>query len=737
MSRIISRRIKREYCGFKISIYSIKFRWVQFYFLYYFNAFNIQKNGGLVKRVSWLIVIVLVTFSFVTAQKRAFTIADNYKIKNVNSPAISPDGKYVAFVVSTSNLQKSKSSTDIYIMNSDGSNQKKLTNHPSADYSPFWSSDSKTIYFTSTRSGSEQVYSLSMEGGEPVQITNYPLGISSAKLSVDGKKIIFTAMVFPECGADADCNNKIGEAMSSGPVQAHLADSLFVRHWTEYEDGQFAHVLIYDISTSKVIDVTPGYVHSPAFAPGGSSNYDFSPDAKEVAFDSKRVKNPASSTNNDIWIVNSDGTGLKNITANNLGADNNPKYSPDGNYIAYLTQVIPNYESDRVRLAIYNRKTGENKILTESIDNWVADFEWASNSKSIYFTIHEKGYQPLYKIDLKTLSTKKLIENIPVLSFTISQSEEFALYTYSFTHKPVEIARVDFAKNVKQDLTSFNKELAEQVDIRPAEQAWIKGADGKDVHMFIVKPHNFDPAKKYPVVINVHGGPQMQWMDSYRADWQVYPGSGYVVVFPNPHGSTGYGQDFTAAISSDWDGKVYEDVMKVTDYIETLSYVDKNRIGAMGWSYGGYFMNLLQAKTKRYKCLATMMSIYDLESFKEDTEELWFSNWDLKSKDGSKDGYKKMSPNEYQDNFSTPTLIITGEKDYRVSYLHSLRYFTVLQQKGIDSRLIIFKNDGHWPSGLKSMPLYYNSHLEWFHKYLGGDAAPWDSKKMVRNLIYE
>jgi dipeptidyl aminopeptidase/acylaminoacyl peptidase len=329
------------------------------------------------------------------------------------------------------------------------------------------------------------------------------------------------------------------------------------------------------------------------------------------------------------------------------------------------------------------------------------------------------------------MKIEKLIENVPVSSFDISAANDFAIFTYTFTHKPVEIARYDFLKKEMKDLTSFNKEFTDSVDVQPSEKVWVKGADGIPVHVFIVKPHGFDPNKKYPVVINVHGGPQMQWMDSFRADWQIYPSAGYIVVYPNPHGSTGYGQKYTAAISNDWDGKVYEDIMKVTDYMETLPYVDKNKIGAMGWSYGGYFMNLLQAKTKRYKCLASMMGIYDLNQFKEDTEEQWFSNWDLGRKD-----FQKMSPSEYASNFSTPTLIITGEKDYRVTYLNSLRYFTVLQTKGIESRLIVFKNDGHWPSGLKSMPLYYNAHLEWFHKYLGGAPAPWDSKKMVRNLHY-
>jgi len=682
------------------------------------------------KRIIIFFTVILFVASAATAQKRAFTIEDLYKIKGVGSQAISNDGSKILFTVSTSDLKKTKSSTEIYLMNPDGSGMKKIT----SGYGPFWANDDKGFYYSAYKEGAEQVMYMPLNGSDALQVTNYGLGVSSPKLSANGKFFLFQAQVFPEYDDDVEKNKKVSEAMENGPIQAHLADSLFIRHWTEYEDGKFTHIFVYNLDTKSAKDITPGFSHSPAFAPGGSSNYVFSPDSKEVAFDSKRVSKPESSTNTDIYIVSIDGTGLKNITSANKGSDSNPKYSPDGKYIAYLTQTIPAYESDRIRLAIYDRTTGKNKVITDALDNWVTDFEWAPDSKSVYFNAPEKGYQPLFNIDIATLKIKKVIENVPVLSFAISPKNDFALFTYSFVHKPVELAKFDLEKQAKNDITSFNKQLAEEVDIRPAEQIWVKGADGTLVHVFIVKPHNFDPSKKYPLVINVHGGPQMQWMDSFRADWQVYPGAGYVVAFPNPHGSTGYGQKFTAAISGDWDGKVFQDVMKVTDELEKLSYVNKEKIGAMGWSYGGYFMNIVQAKTKRYKCLASMMGIYDLGEFGEETEELWFPKWDYKMKVGSDASYKKMSPSNYVKNFSTPALIITGERDYRVPYTQSIRYFTALKEKGIDSRLIIYKNDGHWPSGLRSMPLYYNAHLEWFHKYLGGDPAPWNSKDMVKNI---
>lgn len=261
------------------------------------------------------------------------------------------------------------------------------------------------------------------------------------------------------------------------------------------------------------------------------------------------------------------------------------------------------------------------------------------------------------------------------------------------------------------------------------------GAGGDSIHVFIVKPHDFDPTKKYPLVINVHGGPQMQWMDSYRGDWQVYPGAGYVVAYPNPHGSTGYGQDFTRAISQDWGGKPYEDVLAVTEALAKLPYVDKDRMGAMGWSYGGYFMNWLQGHEHPFKCLASMMGLYDLPSMWGTTEELWFPNFEMNGQPWNSPLYKKFSPSEYVHNFKTPTLIITGERDYRVSYNQSLAYFSTLQALGIPSRLIVFDHDGHWPSSLQSMPVYYNAHLEWFHKYLGGDPAPWKTEDLINNNV--
>jgi len=685
-----------------------------------------------------LVIIQLLLLTSIFAQKKPFTIEDLYKVKNVSTAAVSNDANHILFSTISYDLPKSSSSTDIYICDTNGNNLRQLTNNDAADFHPIWEKEGKGFYFVSYRTGSAQLFHLSLDGGEAEQITNFYMGVHSPKLSPDGKKIIFTAKVFPELGIDEEATKILDKKMNEGPVQAHLADSLFVRHWTEYNDGKYSHVILYDLENENYFDLTPGAYNSPTFSPGGSDDYNFSPDSKQIVFSSKRVADPEASTNSDIWTVNIDGTGLTNLTSKNDAYDGHEKFSPNGKYIAYLRQSVPGYESDRILLMLYDVNKKEHIALTESIDNNVNDFEWTSDSKSIYFYIDEKGYNPILKIELDNNKIERILEKKSLHGFTLTPNDESIIFNYSYVHKPVEIAKLDLNSGKISELTLFNKGLAEQVDIRTAEQIWVEGSNGNLIQVFLVKPYNFEQNKKYPLVINVHGGPQMQWRDSFRGDWQVYPGAGYVLAFPNPHGSTGFGAEFTKDISLGWDGNVYNDVMKIMDHLQELTYIDKERMGAMGWSYGGYFINLLQAKGTRFKCLASMMGIYDLEQFYLETEELWFPNYDLGGDPWKqKELYDKQSPSKYVDNFETPTLIITGEKDYRISYTHSLRYFTALQLKGIESRLIIFDNDGHWPNYLKSMPLYYNAHLEWFHKYLGGEPAPWDSKDLVRNQIFE
>jgi dipeptidyl aminopeptidase/acylaminoacyl peptidase len=679
-----------------------------------------------------LLICLMVTPAF--AQKRAFTIADLYKIRSVSSQVISPDGNRIAFVESSSDLPKGKSQANIYVMNADGSNKTAITVNGKG-YEPFWGNDNKNLYFVSSDSGTTQVYRYAFADGKTQKLTNFSMGVDGPVLSPDNQLIAFSASVYPECGADSKANEVTDSIANNGPTQAYLADHLLFRHWTEYSAGKCTHIIIYNFAKQTYTDVTPGNYVSPVFMLGGGIGFNFSPDSKEMCYVSNHTDHPEANTNADLFLVPVTGGEAVNITKENESWDGSPIYSPDGKYIAYRKQLIPGYESDRFRLAIYNRKTGTSEVLSDAFDNWIDDIKWNNDSKSIYFTGEVNGFEPVYKIDIASRKITEVSGDKAISSFDLDFKGNL-YYTASTTEKPTALYRQSLAKKKVTQLTFLNEELEDSVDIRPSETMWVDGAEGHKVEVFIVKPHNFDPNKKYPLILNVHGGPQMQWMDSFRGDWQVYPGAGYVVAYPNPHGSTGYGQEYTRGISNDWGGKPFVDLMKVTDALANLSYVDSTRMGAMGWSFGGYMMNWFQAKTKRFKCLASMMGLYDLKSMWGTTEELWFPNFELKGQPWNSDLYKKFSPSEYTRDFATPTLIMTGQLDFRVSYNQSLQYFTTLQTMGIPSRLIILKNDGHWPNNVKSMPLYYDAHLDWFHKYLGGDPAPYDVEKLIKNQVF-
>ena len=677
----------------------------------------------------FLFIVIALTAS---AQKRAFTIEDLYKVKNVSVPVLSNSGEKIAFTVSESDLPKGKTISTVYVMSTNGASLVNISEKVPGASSPVWSSNDD-LYLMNKG----QVYKYSFETNKSIQVTDFYAGVSDPVFSNDGRYIAFTTELFPECGTDNDCNKRLDESSSNGPVQAYIADELLFRHWTDYKGEKESYLILFDIKENKYQAITSSDVLSGTYMLGGGPKYAFSNDSRVLAYVSSAEKNIANSTNTDIFLMPLGGTQTVNITLANDAWDGTPTFSPDGNYIAYRTHSIPGYEADRFRVSVFNTKTLISEVLTEDFDYTTDNMTWSADSKSIYFLADYKGYSPVYKVDVESKSIVQVTDDKAVRGYKISKDGNHIYLNFTAVDKLPEIYSFDINASTYSQITFFNKKLAEEVDIRPAEQIWVEGADGVPVHVFIVKPHGFDEYKRYPLVINVHGGPQMQWMDSFRGDWQVYPGSGYVVAFFNPHGSTGYGSKYTEAISKDWGGKVYEDVMKVTEALEKLRYVDSNRMGAMGWSYGGYMMNWLQGQTKKFKCLVSMMGIFDLESMWGATEELWFANWDLGGQPWNSELYNKYSPSNYVQNFSTPTLIITGEKDYRVPYTQSIQYFNTLQTLGIDSRLIIFKNDGHWPNNVKSMPLYYNSHLEWFHKYLGGDPAPYNSKELVKNNVFK
>jgi dipeptidyl aminopeptidase/acylaminoacyl peptidase len=676
------------------------------------------------RRILVLSLVLLAVPSSGSAQKKAFTISDLYRVKGISDLGVSSDGRTIVYAVSTTDLPRAKRTSQIWIASADGSAARLLTQDTVNQSSPRFSPDAKSVFVIKGDSaGDQNLFVVSTTGGALRQVTHIGTGVSDAVWSPDGTRIVFSSDVYPECRGDDACNRRTAKQWQEGPLKAHIADALLFRHWTSWKDGTRTHVLIADVATGSVRDVTPGDIDAPPFQLGGPVQYALSPDGKELAFAVNPDSVPAVSTNSDIWLLSLTDPAAKprNITVTNKAYDNSPKYSPDGRYIAYRTQLVPAYESDLFRLALYDRTKGTTRVLTESYRDWIDDFDWSADSKSLYFTGPALGETPIRRFDIASGAITTLLTGGTIDQFVVTPDQQKIFYIHRSVGEPGEAFVASLRGGKAQTptrLTHLNDAFVAEVDVRPAEAMWVVGAGGDKVQYYVVKPHGFDPSKKYPLILNVHGGPQGNFGDAFRGDWQVYPGAGYVVVFSNPHGSTGFGQDFTSEISGDYGGKVFEDLMKVTDAVAKLPYVDSTRMGAMGWSFGGYEMDWFEGHTTRFKAIASMMGLYDLRSFFGATEELWFPRWDLKAFPWEESKYMQWSPSSYTQNFKTPVLILTGEKDFRVPYTQSLEFFTDLQLRGVPSKLVVFSNAGHWPSWYE-MALYYTAHLEWFNKWLG------------------
>ena len=686
-----------------------------------------------------LLVVLFSVAAPAYAQKRAFTIDDFYRVRSVGDVQVSADGARAAYTVTTSDLPRGKRATQIWLMDLGTARVRQLTQGDAGGSSPIFSPDSRSLAFISGRDGDANLFLLPLDGGEAKALTHLSTGVSDPVWSPDGKWIAFASDVYPECKDDA-CNKKTAETWHKGTLKAHMADALFYRHWTEWKDGTRTHIFLLDVASGAVRDLTPGNYDSPTFQLGGPVQYAFSPDSSELCFVSNHDPHPEKSTNNDLWVVSvtAPDAAARNITAANHAYDGSPKYSPDGRYVGYRTQMQPGYESDLFRLAIYDRRAGTSAVLTEAFRDWVTDFDWAADSRSIVFQAEVQGQTPLYRLDVTTRAIARVLADKTIDAWKMVPGKAQLVYARRGVAEPPELFVSDGAgeKASRRQLTHVNDEIVNDVDLRPAERVWVDGALGAKIDVFLVKPYGFDPSRKYPLILNVHGGPQDQWHDAFRGDFQLYSGAGYVTAFANPHGSVGYGQDFTAQISGDWGGAVFEDLMKVTDALEKLPYVDRTRLGAMGWSFGGYMMNWFEGHTDRFKAIASMMGVYDLRSMHGTTEELWFPQWDLKGRPWDSPLHEKFSPSAAVKNFKTPALVITGERDYRVPYTQSLHFFTDLQEMNVPSRLIVYPNAGHWPNWYE-MALYYTAHLEWFQKYLGGDAPPWTTEQFLRNAVFD
>ncbi|MGA9545683.1 MAG: S9 family peptidase, partial [Candidatus Sulfotelmatobacter sp.] len=432
----------------------------------------------------------------------------------------------------------------------------------------------------------------------------------------------------------------------------------------------------------------------------------------------------------DLWIVSVNGGPAKNITADNPASDSTPLYSPDGRYIAYRAQQRPGYESDRFRLMLYDRKTGERVELMEDFDRWVGTFTWTPDSKDIYFSSETEGSAPICRVEVDATGPYDC-QGFFDDDLAPSPDGKTLFLTRMSLQAPPEIYGINIRGNGQSSpmqLTHLNDAVLSKIEMSPGKSTfWFTGAHGDKVEGFLVEPPNFDPSKKYPVKFLIHGGPQGAWGDdwSYRWNPELFAAptsstsSGYVVIMINFHGSTGYGQKFIDAINGDWGGAPFEDLMKGLDYAEEhYAFIDKSRECALGASYGGYMANWILGHTDRFKCIVTHDGMFNAESAWGTTEELWFNDWEFKGTPyDNRAMYEKWSPHQYAKNFKTPTLVIHGQRDYRLDVSEGLQLFTTLQMEGVPSKMLYFPDEGHWVLKPQNSQLWYKTVDDWVDQW--------------------
>jgi dipeptidyl aminopeptidase/acylaminoacyl peptidase len=707
------------------------------------------------------------------------TFEDMMKMKRLGDTAVSPDGKWLAYSVTTVNLEQNKKIAELWVQAIAGGEPMKLAVAQPGDSGIQFASDSKRILFASGREGGQQVWladfdSATGTASNAKKLTSISTGADSALWSPDGRSVVFVSDVYPDCpaitpadgGAGDKCNADKDAAMAASKVKAQIFTHLLYRHWDHYIGDKRSHLFLASVDGSGIRDLTPNDPHDvPPFSlDGGGCGCAFAPDSKELAFTENIDPEPATSISAKIFTLDLTDPAAKPVAiSTSAGGNFNPAYSPDGKYIAWRSEARAGYESDKFRLVVYDRAKGSKlasqqvsesavRDLLPKFDNWVDEFAWGRDSETIYFTSADEGEAPIFEATLnginKTLFSDGEFGDLHPLSnsqtviasmMTVKSPSELVTVSKTSLTLTREFAPIASVPDLKfgpgsmegvdeESLTHLNDALLAQIDLPKMEAFWFTAKDGTKLRGFIIRPPGFDPAKKYPVKFLIHGGPQGAWGDSWSYRWnaELFAANGYVVVMINPRGSTGYGQAIVDGVNGDWGGKPFTDLMEGLDYAEQhYAFIDKNRECALGASYGGYMANWVLGHTDRFKCIVSHDGMFDAESAFGTTEEDWFNIWEFKGhpwdyygKPDSENPFRKWSPSLSAKNFHTPTLVIHGQLDYRLDVSEGFQLFDTLQLLKVPSKMLYFPDEGHWVLKPLNSQLWYKTVNDWVDEWV-------------------
>lgn len=672
------------------------------------------------------------------ALARPMTETDLATMKRLSSPTVSPDGKVIAYQLQETDLPANKRRTDIYVawLHATADAGIKVASGPTSnEHDPAFSPDGKFLYFLGNKSGSEQLYRVPIGALPtpmdpiPEQLSSFKTDISGFKLSPDGKKVVVWGDIARDCiefGCDKD-----GDTSKPGPGTGREYDHNFTRHWDSWETpGNYSRAFAFGIGDDGKLygghpldgdgeQAITG--DTPSKPMGGGDEIAWGADSETVYFALRKAdKDEPLSTNLDIYAANQDKGGPTNLTEANKGTDTAPAASPDGKWLAWTAMARPGYEADRLVLMLKDQATDTVKPLTQAWDRSVGALAWAPDSKSLLVTAQDTLENPLFRVDLKGKVTR-LTERGNIAEF-VPLKDGGILYAINSISGPSDLVLMD-KKGQTRALTQVNAETFAQLDPVNYSKFDFAGANGDRVYGQIVKPMN--ATGKLPVLLLVHGGPQSSFGNSWSYRWNpaVMASQGYAVVTIDFHGSVGYGQAFTDAINKDWGGGPLEDLKKGMEAVATIDpQLDTANACALGGSYGGYMMNWIAGNwPDRFKCLVTHAGIFDLRAMAYETEELWFDQWDNGGNWIKRTDAEKWNPVNHVNNWKTPTLVIHGEKDYRIPYSQSLAAFTALQQQGVESKLLVFPDENHWILKAQNSIQWHQTVFGWLAEHLKGE----------------
>ena len=662
------------------------------------------------------------------AASEVFTVEKLNELNQLHDVSISPNGDALIYGLKKGN------DNNLFKQDVKTGKVSQLTHNEKSERNVVWADDGKSVFFLSSRSGSSQIWQKAVKGGAAKQVSDFPVAVNGFQLAKNGQVFALTFTVKPGCETLA-CTVAAKKADKEKKYNIRAYDQLMVRHWdvwaTEYKEHLFvAHLNDKGLLTDAK-DIMPNWQSDIA----GIGQVSIHPEGTSLAFSAKdsaskaAARDHAWTTNFDIFEVTlSKGQtafNLKNITEQNKAWDASPVYSANGRFLAYKAMKTPGYEADKFTLQLRDSRSGKTRAVAQDWDRSISSLAFAPDNNTLYVVAQDVGQKSIFSITPEFDEVRK-IYNVGSNGDVSSYGNKL-YFTRHTLNSPKDIFTIDNHGDELKQLTTINKDKLAQVKFAEYKQFNFKGWNDETVHGYWLKPANYEAGKKYPVAFLVHGGPQGSFgnMFHYRWNAQLWAAQGYGVVMVDFHGSTGYGQEFTHSISRDWGGKPLEDLQKGLDFIvKDQPWLDRKNTCALGASYGGYMMNWIAGNwPDGFNCLINHAGLFDMPSFYQSTEELWFPEYDmggpLWGKPGKKasDDYNKFNPSAFVNNWKTPMLVIQGELDYRVPYAQSLGAFTTLQRKGIDSRLVMFPDEDHHIRKPDNLVVWYAEVFKWLEKY--------------------